>query len=306
MPKRNDRLAAVSIDASIVKTTSNEAAQDLALAIQDLLEGNELNLSNGKPGPYRLLLGTENQRIVMVFSNEAGLHLHSFGLSLKPFQRTVRDYVAICDSYISAVKTNKLQSIEAIDMARRSLHNDGAELLSERLKGKAEMDSHTARRLFTLICAILPVAGAPPQNVAPVILPAHVLFVCTMNAIRSPMAAAITHHFYGSKIYAASAGLMAGDPDPFVSVVMDEIGIDLKTHRPHSLSEDDLDFDLVVTLSEDALDSAQNLMRKQGASREHWPMPDPSLTQGGREQLLDAYRELRDGVLRKVRARFGN
>ena len=305
MPKRLDRLVAITIDKTIVAATTTEAAQDQALAIQDLLEGNHFNLSNGKAGPYRLHLGAENQRIVMGFSSEAGQHLHSFGLSLKPFQRTVRDYLAICDSYLSAVKSSNSQSIEAIDMARRSLHNDGAELLIERLKDKAEMDGLTARRLFTLVCAILPVAGSAAQQSAPASLPSHVLYVCTMNAIRSPMAAAITHHFYGPGIYAASAGLSAGDPDPFVNVVMDEIGIDLKTHRPHSLTEDDLDFDLVVTLSAEALDSAQNLLRKQGASREHWPMPDPSDTQGGREQILDAYRALRDDIVAKVKARFG-
>ena len=305
MAKHSDRLAAVSLDETIASTTSPQAAQDQALAIQDLLEGNHFNLCNGKLGPYRLQLGAENQRIVMQFSNEAGAHLHSFGLALKPFQRTVRDYLAICDSYLNAVKSNNPQSIEAIDMARRSLHNDGAELLMERLKDKADMDSLTARRLFTLVCAILPAAGAVAQPGAPAALPNHVLYVCTMNAIRSPMAAAITHHFYGPTVYAASAGLSAGDPDPFVSVVMDEIGIDLKTHRPHSLTEDDLDFDLVVTLSDDALDSAQNLLRKTGASREHWPMPDPSTTEGGREQILDAYRSLRDTIMRKVKARFG-
>ena len=304
MAKRPDRLVAVTIDNTIAAATSTEAAQDQALAIQDLLEGNHFNLSNGKTGPYRLHLSTENQRIVMEFSSEAGHHLHSFGLSLKPFQRTVRDYLAICDSYVSAVKSSNTQSIEAIDMARRSLHNDGAELLTERLKDKAEMDSLTARRLFTLVCAILPMAGNAAQHSAPANLPSHVLYVCTMNAIRSPMAAAITHHFYGPSIYAASAGLSAGDPDPFVSVVMDEIGIDLKTHRPHSLTEVDLDFDLVVTLSDEALDSAQNLLRKQGASREHWPMPDPSDRQGGREQILDAYRAVRNGIVDKVKARF--
>ena len=90
MAKRLDRLVGITIDKTIVAATTTEAAQDQALAIQDLLEGNHFNLSSGKTGPYRLHLGAENQRIVMEFSSEAGQHLHSFGLSLKPFQRTVR------------------------------------------------------------------------------------------------------------------------------------------------------------------------------------------------------------------------
>ncbi len=298
MPKRSDRLSAITIDASIAAGSTREAAQDRALAIHDLLEGNHFNLSNGKSGPYKLHITAELQRLVLAFSSEAGQHLHSFGLSLKPFQRTVRDYLAICESYVTAIQSSNTQAVEAIDMARRGLHNEGADLLTERLKDKAEMDALTARRLFTLLCAILPAAAgvvAKPSR------PQTVLFVCTMNAIRSPMAAAIAHHLFGTKIYAASAGLTAGDPDPFVSVVMDEIGIDLKKHRPHSLTgEGNLNFDLVVTLSPEA----QNLPHKTGATIEHWPLSDPSNVQGGREQILEAYRALRDEVVAKVKARF--
>ena len=302
MARHSDRLSAISIDQSIASATTPEAAQDRALAIHDLLEGNHFNLSNGKTGPYKLHITAESQRLVLGFSAENGQHLHSFGLSLKPFQRTVRDYLAICDSYISAVQSSNTQAVEAIDMARRGLHNEGAELLTERLKDKAEMDALTARRLFTLVCAILPAAAAAA---AKPVRPHMVLYVCTMNAIRSPMAAAITDHFFGPKLYAASAGLTAGDPDPFVSVVMDEIGIDLKTHRPHSLTdEENLDFDLVVTLSSEAQREGLNLPRKSGAGVEHWPMPDPSTAQGGREQILDAYRALRDDLVTRVKQRF--
>ncbi|MEO9168735.1 MAG: UPF0262 family protein [Aestuariivirga sp.] len=305
MAKSSNRLCAITIDAAIAATTSTVAAQDRALAIHDVLEGNHFNLSNGKPGPYRLHITAEAQRLVLNFSAENGQHLHSFGLSLKPFQRTVRDYLAICDSYIVAINSFNPQAIEAIDMARRGLHNEGAELLMERLKDKATMDNLTARRLFTLVCAILPAAGAiatvPPKQTRP----RTVLFVCTMNAIRSPMAAAITHHYFGSDIYAASAGISAGDPDPFVSVVMDEIDIDLKFHRPHSLSdEQELQFDLVVTLSDEAELEAQKLPRKKGAVLEHWALPDPSMVHGRREQILDAYRALRDDIIKQVKARF--
>ena len=305
MAKSSNRLSAISVDTGIASATSKESAQDRALAIHDLLEGNHFSLSNGKPGPYRLHITAEAQRLVLNFGAENGQHLHSFGLSLKPFQRTVRDYLAICDSYIVAINSSNPQAVEAIDMARRGLHNEGAELLMERLKDKATMDNLTARRLFTLICAILPTAGviaaAPPKQTRP----RTVLFVCTMNAIRSPMAAAITHHYFGQQVYAASAGISAGDPDPFVSVVMDEIDIDLKFHRPHSLrDEQELQFDLVVTLSDEAELEAQTLPRKKGAGLEHWALPDPSTVHGGRTQILDAYRALRDDIIRRVKARF--
>ena len=305
MAKRSNRLIAVTLDSFIAANTSPEAEQDRALAIHDLLEGNTFNLSNGKLGPYKLHITAESQRLVLAFSAENSQHLHSFGLSLKPFQRTVRDYLAISDSYVNAVQSNNPHAVEAIDMARRGLHNEGAALLVERLKDKADMDNLTARRLFTLVCAILPGAVAAQAIPRVPANPRTVLFVCTMNAIRSPMAAAITHYFFGTKIYAASAGLTAGDTDPFVSVVMDEIGIDLKTHRPHSLTDDSaLEFDLVVTLSSEAKHQAQHLPRKKAGGIEHWPMPDPSSLQGGREQILDAYRALRDDVVTKVKARF--
>ena len=297
MLKRADRLIAISIDQSIAATTTKEAAQDRALAIHDVLEGNHFTLTNGKVGPYKLHITAERERLVLSFSNELSQHLHSFGLSLKPFQRTVRDYLAICESYVSAIQSSNTQAVEAIDMARRGLHNEGAELLTERLKDKAEMDALTARRLFTLVCAILPAAGAVISKPRP----QTVLYVCTMNAIRSPMAAAITHHYFGTKVYAASAGLRAGDPDPFVGAVMDEIGIDLKSHRPHSLNDDDnLNFDLVVTLSSEA----ENMPRPKRTVFEHWALADPSTTQGGREQILDAYRGLRDDLVKQVKTRF--
>jgi len=305
--KSSSRLCAITVDAGIASATNKESAQDRTLAIHDLLEDNSFSLSNGKPGPYRLNITAEAQRLVLNFSAENGQHLHSFGLSLKPFQRTVRDYLAICDSYIVAINSSNPQAVEAIDMARRGLHNEGAELLMERLKDKAKMDNLTARRLFTLVCAILPTAGVivarPPKQT----LPRTVLFVCTMNAIRSPMAAAITHHYFESQVYVASAGISAGDPDPFVSVVMDEIDIDLKFHRPHSLrDEQELQFDLVVTLSDEAELEAQKLPRKKGAELEHWALPDPSTVHGGRTQILDAYRALRDDIIMRVKARFAS
>lgn len=136
--------------------------------------------------------------------------------------------------------------------------------------------------------------------------PSAVLFICTQNAIRSPMAAAITHHLMGHKIYVASAGIEAGDPDPFVGLVMDEIGLDLTRHRPHALDDlSDAGFDLAITLSPQAQTRAAEMTRTMAIDVEHWPVGDPSLTQGSRDQILDAYRAVRDDVMKRVKQRFG-
>ena len=135
--------------------------------------------------------------------------------------------------------------------------------------------------------------------------PSAVLFICTQNAIRSPMAAALMHKFAGHRIYVASAGIMAGDPDPFVGLVMDEIGLDVTRHRPHSIDDlADSAFDLAITLSPEADAHARELVKTMAVDIEHWPTPDPSLTHGSREQILDAYRAVRDGLKKRIEERF--
>lgn len=137
-------------------------------------------------------------------------------------------------------------------------------------------------------------------------MPSAVLFVCTQNAIRSPMAAALMHHMAGHKIYVASAGIRAGDPDPFVGLIMDEVGLDLTRHRPHAIEDlADSGFDLVVTLSPEADTYAREMTRTMAIDVENWPTPDPSATQGSRNQILDAYRDVRDGLKRRIEERFG-
>jgi protein-tyrosine-phosphatase len=135
--------------------------------------------------------------------------------------------------------------------------------------------------------------------------PSAVLFACTLNAIRSPMAAAIMHHYHGHKVYVASAGIEAGDPDPFVGIIMDEIGIDLKKHRPHSFEDlEDSAFDLLVTLSPEAKNRAEDMTRTTAIAVEDWEIADPSQMQGSREQILDSYRAVRDDLLKRIQARF--
>ncbi|MBX3522534.1 MAG: arsenate reductase ArsC [Xanthobacteraceae bacterium] len=138
--------------------------------------------------------------------------------------------------------------------------------------------------------------------------PQAVLFLCGQNSIRSPMAAAITKHYFGKSIYAASAGVRKGEADPFVTAVMDEIGIDLSKHRPATVEEreDDegLNFDLAISLSPQAHHRALELTRKLPIEVEYWPTPDPTIAEGSREQKLEAYRNVRDELVRKIKQRF--
>jgi len=139
-------------------------------------------------------------------------------------------------------------------------------------------------------------------------LPGSVLFACTMNAVRSPMAAAILRHLSGRNVYVESAGVRAGEADRFVAAVMDELGIDLSAHQPRTLADlHDTSFDLIVTLSPEAHHQALELTRTMAVDVEYWPTFDASLMigQGSREQTLESYRAVRDGLFKRIKARFG-
>lgn len=136
-------------------------------------------------------------------------------------------------------------------------------------------------------------------------LPASVLFVCSLNSIRSPMAEAILKSLHGRRIFVQSAGVRRGELDPLAVEVMDELGLDLARHRPKTLEElEDGFFDLVVTLSPEAHHRALELTRESACEVEFWRIPDPSLVEGSREQRLAAYRAVRDLLLRRIRERF--
>ena len=138
-------------------------------------------------------------------------------------------------------------------------------------------------------------------------LPAAVVFACTQNVIRSPLAAAIMKQLYGHSVYVASAGIKPGQVDPFVATVLDEIGIVLGKHDPHTFSDlEDSSFDLVISLSPEAHHWAVQLTRTMAITTEYWPTQDPSATSGSREQILDSYRQVRDSLLIRIKARFGN
>ena len=136
-------------------------------------------------------------------------------------------------------------------------------------------------------------------------LPDSVLFACNLNAVRSPMALGIARYLFGKKIFFDSAGVRAGTLDPFVVAVMDEIGIDMTKHKPKSFNDlEDTSFDLVITMTPEAQHNAMELTRTMACDVEYWPTLDPSLMSGSREQILDAYRDLRDQLMRKIKDRF--
>jgi protein-tyrosine-phosphatase len=134
-----------------------------------------------------------------------------------------------------------------------------------------------------------------------------VLFACTMNSVRSPMAAAILRHLAGRRVYVESAGVRAGGPDAFAQAVMDEIGIDITKHTPRTLRDlHDTSFDLIVTLSPEAHHQALELTRTMAVDVEYWPTFDATMMvgQGSREQTLQAYRTVRDQLFKRIKQRF--
>ncbi|MEJ8574017.1 low molecular weight phosphatase family protein [Microbaculum marinum] len=136
--------------------------------------------------------------------------------------------------------------------------------------------------------------------------PSAVLFACGMNAVRSPMAAAITRHLFPNAIYVASAGVREGEPDGFVTAVMEEIGIDVSRHQPHTFEDlADTSFDVVISLAPEAHHRALELTRTMAFDAEYWPTEDPTVVGGTREQRLDAYRRVRDTLLQRIKERFG-
>jgi protein-tyrosine-phosphatase len=148
---------------------------------------------------------------------------------------------------------------------------------------------------------------APPQS-RPSDRPLAVLFACGLNSIRSPMAAALFGQIFGRAIYVGSAGVRKGELDPFAVAVMDEIGLDISKHKPVTFEEleewEGLNFDLIVTLAPEAHHRALEITRTNAIDVEYWPTADPSAAEGSREQRLDAYREVRDQLLGRIRQRF--
>jgi uncharacterized protein (UPF0262 family) len=148
------RLVQVVLDEASIGRANLDVEHERAIAVYDLIEENSFEPVGDNGGPYKLKIGLAENRLALEVSREDGSPVIVHMLSLTPFRRVVKDYFMICESYYAAIKTESPSRIEAIDMGRRGLHNEGSELLIERLKDKVTVDFDTARRLFTLICAL--------------------------------------------------------------------------------------------------------------------------------------------------------
>lgn len=150
----SSRLVEITLDEASIGRNLPDVEHERKVAIFDLLEANYFELAGSEPGPYRLHLAMAEQRLVLNISQESGAPLTAFMLSLSPFRKLVKDYFLVCGTYYDAIKTAPPSRIEALDMGRRGLHDEGSRLLIDRLQGKINLDFDTARRLFTLLCAL--------------------------------------------------------------------------------------------------------------------------------------------------------
>lgn len=149
-----DRLIEVTLDSNSITRTNPNIEHEREVAIFDLVDGNSFKLSGKDSGPYRLRLAVVDDRLVFEVADEATQPVVTHHLSLTPLKRLMKDYFIVLDSYYQAIKSGQPSRIQAIDMGRRGLHDEGSRILAERLDGKIEFDADTARRLFTLISAL--------------------------------------------------------------------------------------------------------------------------------------------------------
>jgi uncharacterized protein (UPF0262 family) len=148
------RLSSITLDERTIVRRTREIEQERDVAIYDLLESNSFAPEGSQGGPYRLLLGVEENKLTFDIQLEDSTQHGKVMLSLTPFRRVIKDYFLVCESYFKAIRHAPPSQIEALDMGRRGLHDEGSTLLLERLKGKIAIDHDTARRIFTLICVL--------------------------------------------------------------------------------------------------------------------------------------------------------
>lgn len=154
MTTQNRRLIEVTLDEASIGRGTPDQEHEREIAIYDLIEENSFALVGHDGGPYKLLLALHEAKLAFDIRDEGDATIVTHILSLTPFRKILKDYFMICESYYAAIRTATPAQIEAIDMGRRGLHNEGAELLRERLRQHVEMDIDTARRLFTLVCVL--------------------------------------------------------------------------------------------------------------------------------------------------------
>jgi uncharacterized protein (UPF0262 family) len=148
------RLTQVSLDENSIGRGSADQEHERAIAIYDLIEDNKFGVIGHDGGPYSLVIALHDAKLALAVSDQEGASVVTHILSLTPFKRILKDYFMVCESYYAAIRSATPSRIEAIDMGRRGLHNEGAHLLLERLKGKIDIDIDTARRIFTLVTAL--------------------------------------------------------------------------------------------------------------------------------------------------------
>jgi uncharacterized protein (UPF0262 family) len=153
-PLSSNRLVAVVLDPASIERGTPDQEHERLTAIYDLVEENAFALPDGREGPFTLHIGLMNGRLALDIRSENGAHIITHGLSMSPFRRVIKDYFLICESYYDAIRTASSEQIEAIDMGRRGIHNEAADIVIERLKDKVTIDFQTARRLFTLLAAL--------------------------------------------------------------------------------------------------------------------------------------------------------
>lgn len=148
------RLVEISLDDASIGKATPDIEHERAVAIFDIIEENSFQPCGDESGPYKLVLSVVDAKLVFDISGDNGERVIMHVLSLSPFKKIIKDYFLICESYYEAIRSSSPQQIEAIDMGRRGIHNEGSQTLSDRLDGKIDIDFDTARRLFTLICVL--------------------------------------------------------------------------------------------------------------------------------------------------------
>jgi uncharacterized protein (UPF0262 family) len=153
-PNSKDRLTAITFDETSIRRGNSNIEHEREVAVFDILEGNRFALDGRDSGPYTLRLSIVEDRLAFAVGQEGSADTFTFVLSLTPLRRIMKDYFVVCETYYQAIRTAPASRIQSIDMGRRALHDEGSSVLVERLKGKITVDRDTARRLFTLICAL--------------------------------------------------------------------------------------------------------------------------------------------------------
>ncbi|HRD78496.1 MAG TPA: UPF0262 family protein [Hyphomicrobiaceae bacterium] len=153
-PDPKSRLVAITLDEQSILRSNPNIEHERQVAIFDILDANHFAVEGRSDGPFKLDLSVVEERLALAITTEADAPVATHLLSLSPLRRIIKDYFVVCDTYYEAIRSAPPSKIQAIDMGRRGLHDEGSRVLAERLKGKVELDHDTARRLFTLICAL--------------------------------------------------------------------------------------------------------------------------------------------------------